>query len=640
MSPRVAPFAVPATWLSAALGTAQCLDPEDPAGQQVSQRELHAAGAAVSAAIREQVRRGGDPEARTAWVSGRAHQVHAQSVASQVPAGPTLTVAEAMTRLRAGSQAALAQEQDPAQRPVTAPQAEAYPPITVLPSPTTWADSSVYHLVLDRFADGDPDNNGRGKVGFDPQDPRRSHGGDLRGVIDRLDYIRDLGHDVLWLGPIYVQWGAAAYHGYHPTDFLAVDPRLGTTAELRELVDEAHTRGMRVMLDVVVQHMAPVMEYREPRADAIGYSDTPRDDAHLKPEARDSIFPLELRELESFNRRGVIRNWQDPAQRVYGDFQSSGEGARFLPDLDTSNPVVQRAMAAQLGYWLKATGVDLFRLDTAGHLPVEDHHAIMARVKTQWQSAGASNVDVVFEQYHHDWAQQRLLAQSTLSPHAPYRSPLNFPFYFGLHDVLRKGAGTTRLVEVLEGQRELVDPNLARNFVDNHDRERFLHRGSNTELQAALTLMYAWPGVPVVYYGTEQGFSGGDDPANREDMFDHFNPAHPLYREISQLNQLRRDVPALRRGTAELLHVEHGPVVGLLRKHEESEVCAVANLSGAGTEVRTLSLRGMAVQPGDVLADLRSGERFVVTRDPSGQPCLEVALPAYGALLLQRSTAA
>ena len=138
-------------------------------------------------------------------------------------------------------------------------------------------DEVIYFLLPDRFANGDPSNDHGGypaerlKSGFDPADTDFYHGGDLAGVTQRLDYIQGLGATAVWLAPIFknkpVQshgnYTGAAHHGYWITDFTAVDPHFGDEAAMRALVEAAHARGMKVYLDIVANHTADVIQYRE-----------------------------------------------------------------------------------------------------------------------------------------------------------------------------------------------------------------------------------------------------------------------------------------------------------------------------------------------------------------------------------------
>ena len=143
------------------------------------------------------------------------------------------------------------------------------------------SDESVYFVVTDRFENGDTSNDqagltgGRLASGYEPSEPGWWHGGDLKGLTRRLSYIRNMGFSAIWITPPvkqrYFQGSSAGYHGYWITDFTQVDPHFGTNADFKALVDAAHARGMKVYMDIIINHTADVIQYRE----CMGKSDCP-----------------------------------------------------------------------------------------------------------------------------------------------------------------------------------------------------------------------------------------------------------------------------------------------------------------------------------------------------------------------------
>jgi alpha-amylase len=119
---------------------------------------------------------------------------------------------------------------------------------------TNWSRQSIYFLLTDRFSNGDPTNDNYGGFNADRSDPRKWHGGDFQGVINRLDYIKGMGFTSIWITPVQMQRGIYSYHGYATYDFYGIDGHLGGMNKLRELVAAAHARGMYVMLDVIANH--------------------------------------------------------------------------------------------------------------------------------------------------------------------------------------------------------------------------------------------------------------------------------------------------------------------------------------------------------------------------------------------------
>lgn len=242
---------------------------------------------------------------------------------------------------------------------------------TPFPSPATWSDATIYHLLLERFCDGDPTNNRLHYAGFDPAAADRAHGGDLVGLAERLDYIRGMG-SVLWLSPVMQNW--AAYHGFEVCNFLDVDRRLGTMRDLRALVTAAHHRGLRVVLDMPLQHMAgALLQYEDdrrpfdPGGHAVRFAFGPFSQVPLPLPTffRDAAVRSEPRRtFGRFHRYGLLGQYDDqgaPASEAeLGDLFG-------LSDLDTESPAVRAAMIRSAEYWIAQADVDGFRLDAVKH---------------------------------------------------------------------------------------------------------------------------------------------------------------------------------------------------------------------------------------------------------------------------------
>ncbi|MEP6798047.1 MAG: alpha-amylase family glycosyl hydrolase, partial [Lapillicoccus sp.] len=289
---------------------------------------------------------------------------------------------------------------------------------TDLPGPATAADRKLagdslrtpltrerfYFLMADRFANGSTANDaggltgGRLETGFDPTDKGFYHGGDLQGVIDRLDYIKGLGTTAIWLTPSFknrpVQGtgadASAGYHGYWVTDFTQIDPHLGTNADMQRLIAKAHAKGMKVFFDIIANHTADVIDYQggnhtyidkttAPYKDAAG---TVFDDATV---AGSSAFPA--LNLQSFPYTPVFRTEADKTVKVpawlndptmyhnRGDSTYAGESSTYgdfsgLDDLFTERPQVVQGMTDIYRQWVDF-GVDGFRIDTAKHVNMQ-----------------------------------------------------------------------------------------------------------------------------------------------------------------------------------------------------------------------------------------------------------------------------
>lgn len=485
-------------------------------------------------------------------------------------------------------------------------------------------DEVIYFLLPDRFENGDPSNDRGGlsgdrlHTGFDPTDAGFYHGGDLKGLRNRLDYIQGLGATAIWVGPIFrnkpVQGPpgseSAGYHGYWITDFTRVDPHFGTDADFKALVDAAHKRGLKVYMDIVVNHTADVIQYRDcpagcpyrSRADypytREGGPDGPRinpgfapDNARTEPDFARLTNPNYAYHVfvPDPEKQIKVPGWlNDP---IYyhnrGNSTFAGESSTMgdfmgLDDLMTEHPRVVRGFIDIFGGWIDRFGVDGFRIDTERHVNPEFWRAFVPAMMARAKARGIPNFTIFGEVSTPviDVAQQ---AEHTRNDGMPL--VLDFSFRAAVLQALAGEGGSDGLDLLFRGDTLYeggVPATLAMpTFVSNHDLGRFAHfvrlalpEADDAEVLKRVTLAHAMlfglRGVPTIYSGDEQGFAGnGDDRAAREDMFashvpsynatklvgtdattarSSFNPQHPLYRAIAELATLRRDHAALRRG--------------------------------------------------------------------------------------------
>jgi len=497
-------------------------------------------------------------------------------------------------------------------------------------------DEIIYFLLPDRFENGDASNDrgglsgGRLATGFDPSDKAFYHGGDLKGLISRLEYIQELGATAIWVGPVFrnkpVQGAAGAasagYHGYWMTDFTRVDPHFGSNQDFRALVEAVHGRGMKLYLDIVVNHTADVIAYRECPTRACPYrsrADYPyqrRGGLHGEPINRGFLGDdAQHQTAENFARltradfaytpylpRGEehvkVPDWlNDP---IYyhnrGNSTFSGESSTFgdffgLDDLMTENPRVVRGFIDIYGAWIDEYGIDGFRIDTARHVNPEFWQAFVPAMLARARARGIPNFHI-FGEVSTAAADAAPLAVHTRIDKLP--AVLDFAFAAALRATVAGSQGTQVLTRLFE-QDALYEGGAAGarrlpTFISNHDDGRFAHfvRAARPGIPAdevlrrvllAHAMLFTLRGVPVVYYGDEQGFAGrGGDQDARQDMFASrvasynserllgtgdttaprsFNREHPLYRVIAALAALRRRESALRRG-AQLVRADAG----------------------------------------------------------------------------------
>jgi glycosidase len=522
------------------------------------------------------------------------------------------------------------------------------------PSPD-WRDQVLYFVLTDRFADGDPSNNDQGAGEFDPADRRRYSGGDLRGLTQRLDYIRGLGATGLWITPpVANQWwdpktGYSGYHGYWARHFKQLDPHMGTLADYRQLSHELHRHDMVLVQDIVLNHTGNFFGYGsgwradDPTAD---YQPNPGS----TPTAAPTQAPFDLNDpRRAADRAAGTYHWT-PNVADYGsraqelNYQMSG-----LDDLNTENVVVRRALRDSYSYWIREVGVDAFRIDTAFYVPPElfvdflhSRDPDAPGVAEVARRTGRNHFHVFGEGFGIDQPfqdeQARKVERYMTAPDGTPVLPgmLNFPLYGALGDVFARGRPPAELAHRIRQTMALhARPHLMPSFVDNHDVDRFLAGGSEAGLRQALLALFTLPGIPVVYYGTEQGatqqraslFAGGWGSGGR----DRFDTQAPLYRHIAELAKLRRDNRLFSRGQPTVLQAGAAEAGALAWRmdHEGQAALVVMNTADTPALLHPLDL-GLA-------AGARLPPRF--SSPGASQPLRVDAQGRVAALLPARASA-
>ena len=488
-------------------------------------------------------------------------------------------------------------------------------------------DEMFYFVMADRFANGDTGNDtggiagGRLEHGFDPTAKGFYNGGDLKGLLSRVDYIRGLGTTSIWLTPsfknkaVQLEDGpSAGYHGYWITDFTQIDPHLGTNADLRALVDAAHARGMKVYFDIITNHTADVIGYAEgarkayvskdaaPYETAAGVPFDDRDYAgtsEFPPLSPTVSFPY-TPVLDPAEQNLKVPGWLNDVTLYHnrGDTTFVGENSYYgdffgLDDLFTEHPRVVRGMTDVYQAWIRDFGVDGFRIDTMKH--VNDEF---------WQAFGPEVLEFARQQGKREFFMFGEVFDATKSFTSQFttrdrmQAVLDFPFQDAARNFASRGQPAARLGAFFTGDDWYTDADSNAyqlpTFLGNHDMGRigsFVRADNAGAAEAELVardrlaheLMYLSRGNPVVYYGDEQGFTGdGGDQLARQTMFasrvpeyldddllgtdathaqDNFMAANPLYRSISGLAALTRAHPALRDGAQQHRYASSGPGV-------------------------------------------------------------------------------
>lgn len=535
-----------------------------------------------------------------------------------------------------------------------------------------WQDQIIYFVMTDRFSDGDPSNNNQGAAEYDPGDGAKYSGGDLRGIEQKIDYIKGLGATAVWITPpIENQWwdplvNYGGYHGYWASNFMQLDKHVGSLADYQQLSRALHKSGMYLIQDIVLNHVGNFFSYRG-GYDAADPAKFVTLNTESKPVAAPTQAPFDQNDPRNPSHVSAgIYHWT-PA---ISDFQSPVQEKTYqladLDDLNTSNPVVRDALRKSYAYWIKEVGVDAFRIDTAFYVEPEFLKDFMYSTDANnpgMIAAASSTGRDSFLAFGEGFTADRAFDDSNAKKIESYMTDpstgadilpgmLNFPLYATAGEVFALGRPTAELgYRIANSMTTYKRPHLMPTFLDNHDVDRFLAVGSEQALKQNLLLMMTLPGIPVIYYGTEQGYK-----EQRGAMFktgykagdaDHFDTSTPLYQYIAQITALRKDHKVFSRGTPAVLK-DNSAAAGVLayRMAWQGETAIVVfntadtetlldnlatgltgltvlkpvfAMTGAGQPV-TVDLHGsfsMKLAPRSAYVWLATSERGVVT-DPTG----------------------
>ena len=494
--------------------------------------------------------------------------------------------------------------------------------LTALAKPTIRggaANSQIYFVMTDRFANGDPSNDEAGLTGFpavtgyDPTDIGYFHGGDLKGLTSKLDYIQGLGFNSIWITPPvkqrYVQGDSAAYHGYWGLDFTTIDPHLGTEADFKEFVSEAHKRDLKVIVDIVINHTGDIIKYK---GDVYSYSDMDtypyKDCSGKKFDVNKYIgkanFP-KLCAAKSFPVPPIVsekyKNVKAPAflnditnYHNRGDSTFNGESSTFgdffgLDDVFTEKPLVVSGWTKVWQDWITKFDIDGYRIDTAKHVNPEFWKVFLPAVLKTASAAGKSYFPIYGEVWDTD---PNYLSKFVTD----YKFPgvLDFAFQAAASKYATYGNGERDLLEIFNQDDLYTTATTSAygltTFLDNHDMGRIgMFLQGNTDATPsqlieranfANALLFLLRGGPTVYYGDEKGMTGtGGDKAARQDMFatqvidwqkevriggqpienkSAFDVTNPIEKVLSELQSLTKKYPALRSGTQQVRYANDG----------------------------------------------------------------------------------
>lgn len=396
-----------------------------------------------------------------------------------------------------------------------------------------WQDESIYYLMVDRFSNADFNNDRQ----VDVKAPEGYHGGDFQGIIGKLDYIKDMGFTTIMLSSIFDNEGLA-YHGSWIHDHYKTEEHFGTIEEFKTLVNEAHKRDMKVILDFEANHVSPKHPW-------------------LNDAEKKEWFHEEKAVTNPKNQQELENGWVDG-----------------LPDLKQENPEVKNYLIDAAKWWVTETNIDGYHLNTVNFMPKSFTTEFVKELK------GLKEDFYLLGDVHSN--DPTIIAQFEETGMDGF---INYPLLERLRPAFDQVDKPIDELFTAEDEINSIyhDPYLMGNFMDNQHTARFTHdaitknQHPGPRWKLALTYLYTTPGIPIVYYGSEIALDGGEGSDNHRQM--DFRTDKELIDYITKLGDLRKTLPSLTRGTIEKLSEENGIEVYKRSYEDETTVIAINNTS-------------------------------------------------------------
>lgn len=493
-------------------------------------------------------------------------------------------------------------------------------------------DEVFYFVLPDRFNNGDTSNDNGSKTktisqgGFDPSNKMAFHGGDLPGLTAKLPYLENLGITAIWLTPILrnqaVQGDITGYHGYWVLDFTEIDPHLGSNADLKSFINQAHEKNIKVFFDIITNHTADVVKYKECHGeDGSGWSESGEACPYIslaeiaKGKTYTTIVPKENQQLKT-------PGWLNDPKHYHNQGDSTFEGENSLngdffglDDLNTESPEVVNGMIDIYQNIISEFKPDGFRIDTVKHVNIEFWQQFIPALDSHAKQLGIENFFMFGEVYSGD---PKELSNFTTKGKLP--SVLDFGLQSALYQTLIEDKGTDKLAELFAQDVLYKNANELLNFTGNHDMGRFAYllnskgeqlnqKQTSDRLALATAITFFARGVPVIYYGDEQGFVGdGGNHDSRQDMMpsnvasynndtlllstkntaeNNFDQQHPLYQLFSSFAQLFHQHPTLRYGQQQTIYSsDQAGVFALSRTFKDDKYLVIFNTAAEAKPIK------------------------------------------------------
>lgn len=494
----------------------------------------------------------------------------------------------------------------------------------------------LYMLMPDRFAQGKDHKaqvKGMNPYVEDRSKPSLRHGGDLQGIRDHLDYFTQLGVTALWLTPVLEnnspdgKDGSSTYHGYATTNYYRVDPRFGTNEDYRQLIADAHAKGLKVVMDMIFNHCG----FEHPWVKDLPSRDWLNVPEWLSGKEEDKAKYLQT----SYKLTPVLDPYAsevDKRETVDGWFVPS------MPDLNQRNPHVIKYLIQNSVWWIETVGIDGIRMDT---YPYADREAMALWMKTLEREYPNFNTVgetwVTEPAYTAAWQKDSKLS----SINSYLKTVMDFAFYDRVNMAAREETddwwqGMNRVYNTLCYDYLYANPSSVLAFIENHDTDRFLRNGTDTlALKQALALLLTINRTPQLYYGTEilmngtkevtdgnvrKDFPGGflGDKANCFTAEGRTRAQNDMFNWLSRLLHWRQGNEAIIHGKQVQFTPRKGVYV-IARQAKGQNVLTVVNGTSepAQMEVRRYAeIIGQATEATDIL----TGRKVALDKDVALQP--------------------
>lgn len=401
-------------------------------------------------------------------------------------------------------------------------------------------EAVVYQIFPDRFSNGDKSNDPANTLKWgEPVSTKSMFGGDLQGIIDKVDYLQDLGINLLYLTPIFK---STSNHKYNTADYYEIDPQFGTVELAKELVNKCHEKGIRVIFDAVFNHSG---------SDFFAFEDLLKNQE--KSKYTEWFFPEEY-----------------PVSIEDVNYYTFANNAAYMPKLNTANAEVKEYLLKVGEYWVKEVGIDGWRLDVCDEVDHAFWKAFRERIK-------AANKDaVIIGEIMHEAGS--FLEGDELD------SIMNYPFKGAMVDFFAKRVIDEKQFDnIITSNRTNYMESITRqlwNLFDSHDTKRFLTEcGDDIErMKLAIAFQFSFIGVPYIYYGDEVGMAGGDDPLCRGCMvWEEDKQDKELLELYKKLISIRKENKVLIYGEYKHLYLEDNVVVFERSNDKETMIIAINN---------------------------------------------------------------